>query len=292
MYTFLNAGFGQPLGKPALDYISSLGFTGIRTDIPMTGWEPVVDELNGTGLSPIFLFGGGSMYGWTPEIFFDTTAAVAKRIKKGSYFSNVPVFFEIGNEPDIAVPTWKDRPQYLADTFWECYRYVKAICGRIELITGGISNLHKKGLDWLHKFIGGTVQDKAIIGFHRYPNGTDMTIPHNGFQSREHEWNRLCTITGGRRLFCTEAGMSTGPHHKKKGFLLCWLNNQVYLTEVQQAEAFRIEYCFHSRRSSIGMVWYQHRNGPKDTLLDHYGILNVDGSEKLPVCNAIRKVLL
>jgi hypothetical protein len=296
MDAYLNAGFGEPLGQSRLKKIHELGFVGIRTG-PVFGMlnnvDIVIDELEASELYPLFLFGDGYMDGWTPELFYEMTTHVARRIKRENLFEGRPIYFEIGNEPDIAVPLWRQSPKYLADTFWECYRYTKAICGRIELITGGISNLHENGLDWLSEFMEGLVQDSAIIGFHRYPNGADMTTPHDGFPSREHEWNKLRSLAGGRRLFCTETGMSTGPHRESKGFPLCWLHNNVYMDSKAQAEAFRVEYGFLKRRGVEGMVWYQHRDGPnRNRLLDNYGILDVYEVEKKPVCDVIRDTLL
>jgi hypothetical protein len=291
MKGYLNVGLGT--GTERLKKVFSLGMGGVRADVEENTWEGVVDRLGEFAyLSPIFLFGGGYMEGWTPETFYSLTAEVAKKIKRDNYFENVPVYFEIGNEPDIAVPLWRQDPRYLADTFWECYRFVKAIHGKIDLITGGIANLHENGLEWLAEFMEGLVQDNAIVGFHRYPNGPETATPHEGFPSREHEWIRLKSLAGGRRLFCTETGASTGPHRRKKDFPLCWLDEKFYISDKAQAEAYTTEYNFYQRRDVIGMVWYQYWDGPKrQALLDNYGVFDQYENEK-EICAEIRKVLL
>jgi hypothetical protein len=293
--TYLNAGFGDLLGNKRLEKIASLGFTGIRegSDGSLKSYLAVVKELGEFEiLSPIFLFGGGYMEYATPEMFYTYTTQVAKMIKINGYFQGVPVYFEIGNEPDIAVPQWRQNPKHLADTFWEVYQAVKSIHGEIELITGGISNLHDHGLDWLEEFLLAGVPAKAIIGFHRYPNGYMIEKPHDGFASREHEMNRLQALADGRRLLCTETGASQGPHKQAKKFPLCFLNDSVWLDEEEQAEAFKTEWNFYRRRGVLGMAWYQHRDGQhKNNILSHYGIYTSTEEEKL-ICGQIRELLL
>lgn len=290
MQFYLNSGFGEMLGEVWLNKIYDLGFAGIRTDI-LKNWRPVVDELGKfEKLSPIFLFGGGNMSEWSPEYFKDTVVTVAKHIKDNGYFLNRPVYFEIGNEPDIAVREWRENPRRLNDTFWDCYQLAKTTRNDIKVITGGISNLNQRGLDYLDEFMQESIPNNAIVGFHRYSNGVDVSTPHSGFQSRPHEMNRLRAIAGENRLFCTETGLSQGPHKVSKGFPLCWLNNTVWLSEVEQGEAIETEWKFYQKYNIEGMVWYQLRDGlRKSQLLDHYGIHYSDEREKFS-CDVVRKI--
>jgi hypothetical protein len=199
-------------------------------------------------------------------------------------FADRPVYFEIGNEPDIAVASWKQNPAMLNDTFWDCYQTVKSINSKIELITGGISNLHMEGLDWLDSFLTDSLPSGAIIGFHRYPAGPSPENPHKGFQSRSHEWNRLQALAGGHKLFLTETGLSQGPHRVARGFPLCWTNKEIYLDQYQQADAINFEWKFWKPRGILGMVWYQHRDGQdyKDSE-SNFGIYDIDNQEKASV---------
>jgi hypothetical protein len=294
--TYLQAGFGPVLGTPFLERIAALGFTGIRSDLtgsPQSQQTAVRELGEFEVLSPIFLFGGGHIEDWTPERFFGSTTNIARLIKNSGYFKGVPVYFELGNEPDIAVPMWRQDPKLLADTFWECYQAVKSIHGEIELVTGGIANLSENGLNWLEEFMLAGVPAKAIVGFHRYPNGYKPELPQKGFLSREHEMNRLRALADGRKLLCTETGLSQGYHREAKKFPLCFMNNKIWLEEEEQAEAFRIEYDFYKRRGVLGMTWYQHRDGiPHGRVLSHYGLYTATGEEKKVVCDTVRGLLL
>ena len=291
MLGYLNS-FRVP-GDPWLDRFIALGLTGIRTDIEPEIHEASVDALGKhEALSPLFLFGGGNISGWDRDLFESMTCAVAKKIKREGYFKNVPIYFEIGNEPDIAIEQWREDPEALADTYWECYRLVKSIHNKIEVITGGISNLNERGLDYLEDFMVAKVPNNTIVGFHRYPNGPDMNNPHDGFASRESEMNRLQVLSEGHRLFCTETGFSEGPYKVSRRFPLCFLHRNVWVEKSVQAETFRREWNFYHRRNVIGMVWYQKVDGPnKNNILDHYGIYKATGAEK-PICTTMRDVLL
>lgn len=292
---YLNAGFGSVLGTAWLDKIHNLGFAGIRQGvqvIDLLRWKAVVRELGEyQELSPIFLFGGGDLSGWTPENFLESTILVARLITQRKYFTGVPVYFELGNEPDLAILEWRNNPSKLNTTYWECYQAVKSINSSIELITGGISNLSEDGLDWLEDFLREPIPGNGIVGFHRYPNGTDIGKPQDGFETRQHEMDRLQSIAQGHRLFCTETGLSNGPHYRPRGFPLCWLNRTVYLTDTEQANALEHEWNFYQPRDVIGMVWYQRGDSAGTNLVDHYGIYDKNNAEKV-ICNTIRKLLL
>lgn len=291
MQGYLNAGFGEMLGEDWLNKIYNIGFAGIRTDIFSHSRKAIVDEL-GTfkKLSPIFLFGGGNMEGWTPDTFKEQVALVSKQITDEGYFTDIPVYFEIGNEPDIAVSYWKRNPSRLNETYWDCYQIAKSINNKIEVITGGISNLNDHGLDWLETYMADPIPAGGIVGFHRYSNGPNMRDPHNGFESRADEFNRLQASTGAHKLFCTETGHSQGPHGVNRGFPLCWMKRHVYLTQEEQALAATNEWAFYKVRKVIGMVWYQHRDGQdhKD-ILSNYGIYDINSQEKAAV-NAFRRI--
>jgi hypothetical protein len=291
MKGWINAGFGNVLGKVWLDKIHNLGFAGIRTDIDIR-WKLVVDELGMYNkLSPVFLFGGGYMEGWTKDDFISYTTLVARHIIENGYFDDTTVYFEIGNEPDIAVREWRENPKWLNTTFWECYQAVKSIDKGIEIVTGGVSNLTQNALKWQEDFLLDKIPQNAIVGFHRYPNKYSITKPHDGFATREHEWNRLKSLTGEHRLFCTETGLSMGPYRVARSFPLCWLNENYWLTQQEQGTALEHEWNFYRRRDVVGMVWYQHLDGPdRNNIYDNYGLYTKNGVEKYG-CSVVRRIL-
>jgi hypothetical protein len=283
MFGYLSAGGGLfgLLGHQWLDKIHRLGFTGIRTDIYGPYKEGHLQELQESKLAPIFLYGGGHMDDWTPERFREEVIWGARKITDEGYFTDRPIYFEIGNEPDIAIASWRQDPKKLNDTYWDCYQTVKSINNRIEIITGGISNLHMEALDWLDEFLTDPLPSGAIVGFHRYPNGPNPENPQNGFQSRPHEWNRLQALVGGHKCFLTETGLSQGPHKVKRGFPLCWLDKTVYISQYEQAKAVEFEWKFWKPRGILGMVWYQHRDGQDyNDIESNYGIYDINNQEK------------
>ena len=291
MQGYLNAGFGEMLGEDWLNKISNIGFAGIRTDITSAHKESVLKELGEfKKLSPIFLFGGGHMEGWTPERFVEEVTWGARRITDEGYFTDTTVYFEIGNEPNIAEAYWRQNPARLNDTYWDCYHAAKSINSKIEVITGGIHNLTHEALDWLDEFMSTPIPDGGIVGFHRYPNGIDPAKAHKGFQSRAHEFNRLQALAGGHKLFCTETGMTQGPHGIKRSFPLCWLKQDVYITQEEQAKAAAFEWAFYKPRNVIGIVWYQHRDGQdyKDSE-SNFGIYDINYDEK-EVVDTFRRI--
>lgn len=292
MLGYLSAGGGifGVLG-PWLQKFKEIGFTGIRTDIVGPYKEEHIVEMNASGLSPIFLFGGGSIKDYTHERFREEVIWGARKITDEGYFTDVPVYFEIGNEPDIAVNYWRQDPKRLHDVYWDCYQTAKSINNKIEVITGGISNLTMNGLDWLDDFLLEPLPSGAIVGFHRYPNGPDTTKPHNGFQSRVHEYNRLRALVDGHELFLTETGLSQGPHRVKRRFPMCWLDRKSWLSQESVSDAIRFEWSFWKPRGILGMVWYQHKDGQDfNDILNNYGIYDINGDEKAAV-NAFRKLL-
>ncbi|NIO37411.1 hypothetical protein GTO27_06875 [Candidatus Bathyarchaeota archaeon] len=147
-------------------------------------------------------------------------------------------------------------------------------------------------MDWLDRFLYKDIPAGSIVGFHRYPNGRDTQKPHNGFQSRSHEWNRLQALAGGHKLFLTETGLSQGPHRIKRPFPLCWLNENHWISQEEQAAAMALEWAIWEPRGVLGMTWYQHRDGNYyQDLLNNYGIYAADGNEKA-IVETFKNILL
>lgn len=282
MYNLLNAGFGNPI-RGLHSLIADVGFSGIRQDVPFYDFAKltkIIRECELYDADLILLFAGGQME-WTAEDIRLHVSETAKYINDEDLFKQRRVFFEIGNEPDIAVDRWKKSPKDLNDVFWECYQTVKMRRSDFEVITPSISNLNWRGLDYLREFLSEPIPCGSIVGFHRYPNGSDPIKPHSGFKSRQDELNRLRKIVPNFRLFCTETGASQGPHKMRRRFPLCLFKRKFYLTEMEQHNIYEGELEFYMRNAVEGMVWYQLNDGlNRDAVLDNYGIRRVDGEVK------------
>ena len=283
MLKLLNAGFGDPLGDAHVQ-IAELGFGGVRTDVKLDieNIKTIIDEQEKYNATSIILFNGGHM-DWSPEETVDAVTAAARYIKDRNYFQRHNIFFEIGNEPDIARDFYKNDPEKTNDMFWECYQAVKLIRSDIGMITPGVSNLNERGFDYLEEFLDHSIPAGAIVGFHRYPAGKDYTTPHKGFDSRKEEMDELVGLARDNKIFCTEAGMTQGPHYTKRNFPLCFLKKKEYVRPQYQYEAYKADQQINEAYDSVGLVWYQYNDGPnKNNDQDNFGVRYVDGTVKEP----------
>jgi len=109
---------------------------------------------------------------------------------------------EAGNEPDIEKFGWS-KATYRS----EFLRIIEA-CDRRGLKCYGpaISNLHKRGFDFLQSIPWSAIPLHVGCSFHWYPHGHSPTIGHDG-RTREEEVAKLRSIVGqGRPLAVTEIG--------------------------------------------------------------------------------------
>ena len=99
---------------------------------------------------------------------------------------------EIGNEPDLAHPFYANHPEHFAEALRYSYAAARAHGFTGPIITGGITNLNQRGLFYLERLAPATLPADLTIGFHRYPEaGRGPLAPHDGFTSRDEEWDTL-----------------------------------------------------------------------------------------------------
>lgn len=281
----LCAGFGASL-RHEFAGIASYGFGTIRQDL-YAGGDPaavpaLVAECAGAPCQMVFLIGGGSIMrpdgnriephelaAWTTAVIQAATAAGVTHYA-----------LEIGNEPDIACAGYAEHPEDFSEAIRQCYDAARVAGFQGPLITGGISNLNRRGLRYLTAMLAAEELPGSdlVIGFHRYPEGGRGPLaPHDGFASREDEWRALRTIVGRLQpLACTELGYHTAP------------SNPVTLSDADVAEAVLWDLAFYEDRGVPLAVVYQLNDGPTETWIDRYGVRTTDGTWKV-VADRIRE---
>lgn len=156
--------------------------------------------------------------------------------------------FEYGNEPDL---------QYTPAEYAASLRYLIPIADErgIDLITGGISNLTPKAIQWLAEVLK-RVPQIANIAFHRYPHGDNFETPHPGYSSRLAEWQALEAVIGTRVPWLTEFGYNTGV--RKSGWWF-WTKYKQW-TDQQVAEMVTKEWQFWEDKVEAACI-YQLNDG-------------------------------
>lgn len=160
---------------------------------------------------------------------------------------------EWGNEPD-------------GDILPSTYRaQLEAACSLaldrgIELWAPAISNLDRDSLRWLELVRAGAWPEGLYgISVHRYGDGT-FEHPHDGFDSREAEVDRLKELCDGRPFICTEFGYPT-----KGAATLAkrakYLRPGFHLSEDQQAANIAKEWAFWEAQGCAVPVLYQINDG-------------------------------
>jgi len=200
----LNAGFGDPI-QHELALIASLGFTVVRQDLFAHGdgapIETLVGEFTGQTVRPLFLLAGGKMEhddGAERIEPHELAARATRLVAAANACGLVSYAVEVGNEPDIAHDGYASRPQDFAEAVRQSHEALRAAGFDGPVISGGVSNLNERGLDYLKRALAvGTVPADVIAGFHRYPEKARGALaPHDGFTSRDDEWNALTAISG------------------------------------------------------------------------------------------------
>jgi hypothetical protein len=285
MYKLLNAGFGDPLDDHHIT-IAELGFDGVRNG-PMVpdDYEAMycaVDEARKYDAVLMLLLNGGHMH-CSPTQTIEMAKEAAKYIKMSELTRLHKVYIEIGNEPDLARDYFKkDAYNYMA-MFFECYQEIKLVHSAIEVITAGVSNLNERGCDYLDRLRLYPMPEQAIMGYHRYPANTRPKTPHKPFLNREAEIEWLRRTAGIHRLFCTETGLSQGPHYVSRDAPLCFTKKKLYLHEKDQHAAWETEQHYNKLLGVEGVVWYQYNDGPnRDDFEDNFGVRNSLGVVKEP----------
>lgn len=285
----LNAGFGDPI-LHELALIASLGFTVVRQDLFAHGdgapIEALVAEFAGQTVRPLFLLAGGKMEhddGAGRIEPHELAARATRLVAAANACALVSYAVEVGNEPDIANDDYASRPQDFAEAVRQSHEALRAAGFDGPVISGGVSNLNERGLDYLKRTLAvGTVPADVIVGFHRYPEKARGALaPHDGFTSRDDEWNALMAISGARALACTEFGYHTAPE-RIVGFIT------KTRTDRQVAASVMWDIRFYTERAVTVAAVFQLNDGPDPNEMEHcYGIRRMNGELK-PVALAIQ----
>lgn len=284
---------GDPLGDVLLNEIATLGYDGLRTDVPddheqatdlflelqpEPGSPAAVDQL---GL--VFLIAGGHMLRATGEPFtseelVDHVRDCCIKLRDLGYFrvrADRQPAIEVGNEPDLADDYWKKDPALMARTFTRCYEVIREYSSFCPVLSPSISNLNERGFKYLRKMLTVGIPSGAAVAFHRYPHDGDPALPHDGFESREAEADHLMELAQGRAIWLTETGLTEGPW-KNKRWDDGWFHSEEFV-----ADTFVGEVDFWTRPWVEALTWYQINDGPDpDEQLDHYGIRRSEGDWK------------
>lgn len=268
MRTYLNAGFGHPIGIQDLLLIQQLGFSGVRQDCVPENEELLVREFADprVKLRPLFLVNGGKMS--------EGPTAAGSRASYVSllmYEMGVQGEIEVGNEPNIAEPRYRNNPSLLRESI----SYAREIMDNdprlteTRLVVGGIMTTDKGGLDYLAETMR-SMPPKVHVGYHTYRTTTKASTPHKGFRSREGEFHALKDIAGGRELWNTEIGWHTAP--SKVGIFGC---KTVKLNDDQVYASLQEEAGYNRRAGAKVFTVFQLNDGPGEHYEMKFGIRTV-----------------
>ena len=271
---------GKPIGRSLLYEILGLGFHGVRVDVPddHSAAEGMLEELARVPeVYPVFLIAGGHMLRSTGkpfepgELIAHVNDTCVKLNDFGFFKRDNPPAIEVGNEPDLAHDRWKKHSTELARTFRSCYDVVRRYSETCPVLTPCVSNLNRRGYNYLERMLREGLPEGAALAVHRYPHDGDICKPHPGFRTREEQASKLVEFADGRDIWITETGLTEGPHDGR------------FHSEEHVADALEYEVRFWSRVASVkALCWYGINDGPnRDDTEHHFGIRRLDGSWKL-----------
>jgi hypothetical protein len=284
MKIYINAGFGELIGKPDLDLFAQLGFQGVRQDMPLDqGTEaPLIEELaQHSSLDLIALVNGGKMHK-DPYPTARQVAHVARLIRDHQMVGRAMI--EVGNEPNIT-EKYGERPELLAEAIREADLEMQTEGLTTPLIVGGIMTTDRGGLDYLESVVASGIPLTAWIGYHTYRTTVTPETPHKGFATRGAEFRRLQNIAGGRPLINTEIGWHTalskgrgwGPFKKPD---VQWSDRQVFDFMIRESH-------LNNAAGAVALTLFQVNDGPSDHYESHFGIRytnkNLKPVSQLPV---------
>lgn len=270
MKLYLNAGFGEPLPASDIDLIASLGYAGIRQNVPSveTAVDLAKNALQSGQLEALFILPVED-----PAVTHEIAHTLSRVLMDMDVAQRAAL--EVGNEEDLAGKRWTNDPQ----EWGKLVRDVASIAwqqtgGVLRVVSGGISSLSRTATGWLEK---SRVRDlDVIVGYHQYrstPPGHSL----DGYSSRLHEFVHLELVSGGRPVWCTESGWHTAP--RKEG---CWPFTRRWAYTDEQVTEFLSGEITYNRNAGAGVfVVYQLNDGPNPRNdQDRFGIRRADGSLK------------
>jgi hypothetical protein len=302
MRAFLNAGFGEPVGRTSLRFIKDIGFAGIRQDIP---WgappeyrEELLHELADAGLGAILIIMGNLEYcnggeikklpeNWRPSGIQIADYARDVSIQAAGYLKRW--YLEIGNEPNLenhGGDLAKD-PKRFGRWLHTVSRKVWEAIPDAQIISGGVCGLHRRSLDYLEKALSvftEPLDERMIIGFHPYR-------PEKSFEESrediEENLGRLRGMIDGRRFAVSETGWHSAP--QRWGTWPC--THEVQWNDEQIAGFVEWDLDFWQRAGSELYCYFQLNDGPNENDPEHcFGIRDMEGRAK-PVADVIRSYI-
>jgi hypothetical protein len=234
--------FDALVGRDTLNALKSFRFSIARidaqaSDLPTT--LAMIDEAEAAGLRPLVI------------------------VRDGVQLEQLPdgIDVELKNEPDLNGPTPAVYAQFVSEAAKIAHR------GRQTLWVGAVSNLNRRGLEYLKNL--GELPADVGVSVHRYGDGT-FENPHDGFPSRDAEVAALRAIIGDRPFGVSEFGY---PKHRYG-----WGPFSGQITPEHAALFIRQEIAFWRRHGAAWSIVYQLNDGPTDSRADRYGIRAFDGT--------------
>lgn len=267
METYINAGFGELLSDGDLMLIRSLGFDGIRQNVPSPEHVGLVDNILESGLHAIFIVPVE-----TPDICQTTAHAVAERAAELGRSSQAVL--EVGNEEDLGGKRWAKDPHGWAALVSDVCTIAASHRFMGPVVSGGVSSVSHTALRWLKD---SRVSELPVgVGYHQY-RSTPPNKPLDGYHSRDEEYRALADAAGGSETWCTESGWTTTPHSKGWGpFRQTWA-----YSDVEVLGFLRAEIALATSYGAQSFTVYQLNDGPDpNNGQDRFGIRRMDGTLK------------
>ena len=297
MDLFLNAGFNDLLGEQTLRLIHELGFAGVRQDATKEDrpWDlehirELCREIALSKLGVILIVNprsGNNEKGWDPIDVAEqagTVAVVASEL--GLLAREQPCAIEIGNEPNLdkSGTSYQHDPNRFAELIRRSQDSIrKSVTAPVTVLSGGISNLNRDGLDYLREAVRAGIPEDVAVGYHSYRTTATPETPNGGFGSRVEEFRTLRSIAGARRLWCTECGWHTALSVQKTVLG----KKKIKFNDEQVAEFVSREARLHFQFGAEAFTLFQLNDREEDCAEARFGIRHTDLSLK-PVAHRIR----
>ena len=287
------------LGPEQTAWVKSMGFSGLRFDIPWGAPAEYIrrafNTMHEQRLEVLAIVGGWMRWvdgervaarGFAPPL--QAIGVEAKRIASILLKSQMPVnfvTFEIGNEPDLS--NWKNPRDFAsfvrlgADGVWE-------VIPTAKVVVGGVSNVNRKGgAKYLDAICSAGVDARMILGVHPYRCDRAPNEAPKGWKSI---WEVFAWLRSKQRpIWITEGGWHTAPQTRRSGlFGLC--SKSVQWSDREIADFATNEMRLWEEISEL-YAWYNCNDGrnPNEPE-DNFGVRYIDFSPK-PVAEAFEEIL-
>ena len=270
MDLYLTAGFGEPLGSETLALIRRLGFCGIKQDLPDAVHQDAVwRELETESWLKAILL--------AKPVHIDQLSAVVHEMRTRGLVQRTAV--EVIGEPDT-------NDQTAPGLHAALMRVLAITYPDITWVLGGVSGLHKRGVEFLKATMAAGVPHEVVVSVHPYRTTRTPDDPFY-FRTRADEFAWLKTIADGRRIWSTECGWHTAPHL----YTSCFFIQRTRTWTEDQVETFtRRELALHRDAGIEVFAWFQFNDGDLPEFHEHhYGLRRLDGSLK-PVADVFRSL--